>query len=239
MQLIYTEKELPQRSQEWLEIRQSKIGGSEIPTILGLNEKYEKAHTVWKRKTGRLKPKESTAPMLRGALMEPEAMAEIRKYFKSQGFKDQQIEQYFVIHPEHEFVAVSFDGVDLTHNHIIEIKCPSTAWNFKKVVEDGVPQHYYPQVQWQLGVANAVWGIDKAWFCSYYPEGVYVVDFINYKENKEILSVHEISYDENYFTSMVKVGKLFQEFVANDVWEEDRYRAAVEEFNGNITNKHS
>lgn len=235
MKLLYTEDELPQRSQEWLDIRQTKIGGSEMPTILGLMEKYEKAHTVWKRKTGRLKQKEMNSAMKRGSELEPEALEEVRRFLLASGATDVNIEQYFAIHPKYNFIAVSFDGVDTKNGYIVELKCPSTSWNFKKVIENGVPEHYYPQVQLQLGVAKELFDITDAWFCSYYPDGVYVVDFIDYKETKEVLSPHLVRFNEEYFDAMIKVATLFKDFVDSDYWDEGLYREELKKFNERIS----
>ena len=44
---LFTDRE------EWLKVRESGIGGSEVATICGLN-KWESAYTLWAKKTHRI-----------------------------------------------------------------------------------------------------------------------------------------------------------------------------------------
>ena len=43
--------------EEWLEVRKSGIGGSEVAAICGLS-KWESAYTLWLRKTGQVEDKD-------------------------------------------------------------------------------------------------------------------------------------------------------------------------------------
>lgn len=237
MKLVYTEQELPQRSEAWLEARKSKIGGSEVATILGLNEKNQKAITLWKRRLGKLKPQTSNTAMLRGAELEGDATYEAKLYLNiEKNIKNIQIEPYFAVHPKYDFVAVSFDGVDLDNKFIIEIKCPSHFLGFKNTFEFGIPPYYYPQVQYQLFVANAIWGIDTAYFVSYFPTGCYITDLTAFKSELRTLYVEEIKYDEDYCLAMIKVLTKFYDYVQHEYWDEEEYRALVEEFYATTNN---
>lgn len=228
MKLVYHNDELSQRSPEWLELRSTKIGGSEVAAILDLNP-YEDAYKIWQYKTGRIKPKKTNAAMLRGAEMEPEALEAVKK-----NIKHTAIEQYFAIHPEYTFASASFDGVDLDKKFIVELKCPAKAMNFKSVFTDGIPVYYYPQVQWQLMIANATWGIDKAYFCSYFPDGAYVVDYKTFKEEKQRLAIIDFYYNEDYCKDAIKVVRLFNKFVETNHWDQQKYNKQIDAF----TKKH-
>ncbi len=228
MKLIYTNKELPQKSDAWLELRTKTIGGSDVAAVIGKN-KYEKASTLWKRMTGKLKPKTMNAAMERGSLMEGEALKAVQAELD---YKNASVGQYFAIHPKYNFASVSFDGVDIENKYIIEIKCPSVSWNFKSVVENGIPDHYLPQVQWQLMIANAHWGITKAHFGSYFPDGVYVADLFEFKESLKTVCIVDVEYDEPYCQRVLKVVKKFHNFVTYDYWDVEEYEAVLEEFNG-------
>lgn len=224
MKLVYSNEELQQRSPEWLELRSTKIGGSEVASILDLNP-YEDAYKTWQYKTGRIKPKKENAAMKRGADLEPEALEVVKREIKSSN-----IEQYFAIHPKHTFASASFDGVDLEKKFIVELKCPSSAANFKSVFTDGIPIYYYPQVQWQLMIANALWGIDKAYFCSYFPSGAYITDFSTFKEEKHNVIVIDFYYDANYCKDAIKVVETFHKFVQNNHWDQQEYNDKINEF---------
>lgn len=224
MKLIYTNEELPQRSPEWLEIRSNTIGASEVAAILSLNP-YEDAYKTWQYKTGRIKPKKENAAMRRGAELEPDALEAVKKEIKYK-----KIEQYFAIHPEHKFASASFDGVDLEKEFIIELKCPASSSGFKSVFTDGIPIYYYPQVQWQLMIANANWGIEKAYFCSYYPSGAYITDFKTFKETRHTVAVIDFYYDKKYCQDAVKVIKTFHKFVETNHWDQQKYNKQIDAF---------
>jgi putative phage-type endonuclease len=229
--LIYTEEELPQRSQEWLDIRKNSIGGSEIATILGLLNKYTKPSSIWKHKTGKSKKKEKSI-MTRGAELEDEAADIIKSHLiEHENISNPDIAKYFAIHPDYPYLAVSYDGVDLDNKFITEIKCPGYVWNFKSVFADGIQDYYYPQVQLQLMVANAHWGITKAFFCSYYPDGAYILSPLEYKEYLKKLAVVDIDYDPDYCNCMAEMAKKFYKFVEYDYWDDEEYNTALNEFN--------
>lgn len=230
-QFVFTEKELPQRSPEWKAQRQTVVGGSDVATILGLMEKYEKPKTRWKRETGRLKPKTENFAMKRGAEMEDEAKKVIIKHLKDvEGIKKPKLEMFFAKHPDFPEVGVSFDGVDLKNNYIVEIKCPNYSSVFRSVFEDGIQEYYYPQVQLQLAVANALWGINKAYFCSYFPDGVYVYDHFDFIERLKTLAVIDVDYDEHYFREMVKVIKVYRKFVELNTFDDKLFKEATLNF---------
>jgi putative phage-type endonuclease len=228
MKLVYTNEELPQRSEEWLAIRNTTIGASEVGSILDLNP-YEDAYKVWQYKTNRIKPKKENAAMKRGAELEGDALEAAKKRIKHKN-----IAQLFAIHPEYTFASASFDGVDLDKKFIIELKCPSKALNFKSIFTDGIPIYYYPQVQWQLMIAKAHWGIDLAYFCSYFPDGAYVTNYNTFKEEQHDMIVIDFNYNEQYCQDAVKVVKTFHKFVQTNHWNHDEYSKVIDLF----TSKH-
>jgi putative phage-type endonuclease len=226
--LIYTDEELPQRSDEWLELRGSKIGGSDVAAVLGQNP-WEDAYKLWQYKTGKIAPKKFTKAMERGTILESEALEKVSEQLSSD-YDNLKIEQFFVIDPDFEFASASYDGVDIDNKFIVELKCPSSAVNFKSVFEDGIPGYYYPQVQWQLMIAKKTWNIDKAYFCSYYPEGCYITNFEIFKEEQKTLAILEIDYDEQYCNDAVQVVKKFEEFLKYDYWDEKEYAKELNKF---------
>lgn len=230
--LYYTNKELPQRSEKWLEMRKSCIGGSDLGAILGLTAKYTTPKQWWKRRLGKIKAKKVTPGMERGAFMEEEAGEAIKTYLKEvEGIKNPKLVQYFAKHPKIPYIGVSFDGVDTKNKFITEIKCPLNSWNFRSVFENGIQDYYYPQIQAQLAVAKEIWGIDKAYFCSYFPDGIYLLDNINFIERFKTLAVIDFEFDPDYFEAVRKVAEVMWKFLALGEWNDEEYNEVLKEFN--------
>lgn len=229
--LFYTEEELPQRQNLWLEMRKTCIGGSDIASILGISKKIDTPIRLWKRKTGRLAPKVVNEAMIRGAEMEEEAKSVIQKYLtKNEGIKNPKMDGYFAKHPDYDFLGVSYDGVDIENKFITELKCPNFSSVFKSVLLDGIQDYYYPQVQSQLFISNAIWDIDKAYYCSYYPNGTYVLDTRTYIEDFVDLAVLDVDYDAEFCDQMLAVAKVFWNNVQEDIWDKDEYAGVLKKF---------
>ena len=54
-----------------------------------------------------------------------------------------------VVHPRHDFIAASPDGL-IDEDGVLEIKCPNTTTHLGYMVEDVMPDDYVPQVATQL-----------------------------------------------------------------------------------------
>ncbi len=235
MKLFYTNEELPQRSEEWLKVRESCVGGSDVASLLGLAMKFETPKDLWERKTGRRKPKESNAAMERGAELEDEAktriVTELREY---ENISNPNIPSIFAKDPMFDYIGVSFDGVDIDNRYIVEIKCPSYVWNFRSVFENGIQDYYYPQVQLQLFVANAIWGIELAYFCSYFPDKAHILNKLEFKEELKDLCMIPIIYDEDFCMGMLDMIQIFWKFKTEDFWDARAYSKALKHFNEGI-----
>lgn len=231
--LFYTEAELPQRAGAWLEMRKTCIGGSDIASILGISKKIDTPIKLWKRKTGRLAPKVVNEAMTRGAEMEDEAKTVIQKYLiENEGIEDPKMDGYFAKHPDYDFLGVSYDGVDIENKFITELKCPNFSSVFKSVLMDGIQDYYYPQVQLQLFISNSIWDIDKAYYCSYYPNGTYLLDMKTFHEDYVDLAVLDVEYDAEFCEEMVKVAKVFWNNVQEDTWDKAEYQETLKKFHG-------
>lgn len=228
---LYTERELKQRSPEWLEIRKTCIGGSDTGVILGHLKKYEKAETWFKRRIGKLGPRKEVRVVTRGAILEKEAKKVVTEYLRTEeNIINPRLHPYFAKHPKYSFLGVSFDGVDRKNKFITELKCPGYSWNFKSVFENGIQDYYYPQIQLQLSVARELWGIEKAYFASYFPDGAYILDQINFIERYKTLAVLDVEYDAEYCEKMIKVLSLVWSFIENEAWDKEAYKEAIKEY---------
>ncbi|MBK7815013.1 MAG: YqaJ viral recombinase family protein [Rhodocyclaceae bacterium] len=138
---------LVQGSPEWHTYRATMRNASETPAVLGISP-WLTPYGLWLLKTGRSQPTVTQA-MAHGTRMEPQARA---AYEAHTG----QIMNPLVL--QDGPYSASLDGINLTGDLIVEVKCPfrgkqSSLW--REVVEGRVPGHYAAQVQHQLMVAGA------------------------------------------------------------------------------------
>lgn len=139
----------------WHERRKHSIGGSESPTILGVNP-WETALELWERKTGRRPNPETTPAMQRGTYLEPLAAT---IYAEQTGRKLRRVNR-LLRHKEHPFMTGNLDREILGDSRgpgILEIKCPGLQI-FGKAKREGLPQQYNVQLQHYLAVSNRQWG---------------------------------------------------------------------------------
>lgn len=153
----------PATHQEWLDQRKLGIGSSEVGTILGVNP-WETPYQLWRRKTGRDPQVEENDAMRWGHYLE-NAIA--------QAFQDETGKQiikasagdWLAVDKERDYLRVSPDRTywigdsrRATDKGILE--CKSTSL---KIDEETVPQHWFCQLMYQLGVMGLPEG-HLAWF---------------------------------------------------------------------------
>ncbi len=140
---------MAQRSEEWVAWRSSGIGASEAQVVMGsLPFVFEDILELWKRKAGLpVEPFQMNDAVQRGIDTEDEAL---EAFTRVTGIKMQP--QCFV-HPEHNFLRASLDGIDKTLKQGVEIKCPAASkyYTAKKGI---VLPYYYTQVQAQMGCSG-------------------------------------------------------------------------------------
>lgn len=142
-------------SQEWLELRKTGIGGSDVGTILGFN-KWESPYSLWAKRTGLISSEiDPSEAMEWGNRLEPVILDK---------FADEHPELTLLrdvgtwAHPDREWQLANPDAIFKTQDGeygIVEVK---TAQYEDDWVE-GVPAHYEAQVQWYLDV----FGYDRAY----------------------------------------------------------------------------
>ena len=146
---IIKDKDLPQGSQEWLDVR-SKCGmASEVGALLGVSKWEPKTPlALWNIKNGRVKI-ETNFAMEHGNKYEDEA----RNMFEDD--MGAVFEPVVVINDFDGIpIGASLDGYRESDNTILEIKCPlkGTASDLWKEVADTalLPEQYWLQCQQQL-----------------------------------------------------------------------------------------
>ncbi len=135
--------DLKQDSPEWKIWRSSGLGASDAAAVLGVC-KFKTPYQLFLEKTNRVPAFEGNAYTEAGKTMEPKARAsfEIENDFI-------EMTPMCVMHPTHDFILASLDGLSPGGSTILEIKYVSEATH-KLALDGAVPEHYFPQTQHQL-----------------------------------------------------------------------------------------
>lgn len=156
----------PSTREEWLDVRKSGIGSSEVATIVGLNP-WETPYQLWRRKVGIDAPKEENFAMKAGHYLEDavsrfwadETGREIIKRSAGDWIIRDNDRPYLQVSPDRTYWLTGETRND-TNKGILECKTTQMA-----VDADDLPKHWFCQVQYQLGVAGLEHG-SLAWLCS-------------------------------------------------------------------------
>ena len=137
---------VPQRSAEWLALRQQGIGASDVPAVLGLSP-YKSRLTLWLEKRGEIDPAPVGAAADRGVILE-DAVATM--YSRQTGRRLRQSHGMYV-RRDLPWMYASLDRLTVGGDpRIIEIKTSaSPAWSMHPVPLDVVAQ-----VRWQMAVTG-------------------------------------------------------------------------------------
>lgn len=151
--------------QDWLALRQSGIGGSDIAAIIGVSP-YATAYDIYQSKTQPV-TEDSNEFAYWGTVLE-DIVA--REFSKRSGLKIQNV-NFLMRHPEHRWAIANIDRAiinrdvsgnvrfkdgKLTTDQIVEIKTASeyVGKNWGNEDSDEVPDQYQCQAQWYMGVTG-------------------------------------------------------------------------------------
>lgn len=153
-----------QGSEAWKQARQRRIGGSDIPVILGLSP-YKTYDQLLDEYVGRREKEDiSKKPhVLRGINAEPVARALLEEKYNVK-YTTPVIE-----HPKHKHLVVSLDGY--CESHIIEIKTMGVV-NHEYASYGVIPDYYRAQCEWAMTLTGK-----PLLFASYRPEDGTLHDF--------------------------------------------------------------
>jgi putative phage-type endonuclease len=138
---------LEQNTPEWIEFRRQGIGGSDIAAILGVC-KYKTPYQLYCEKL-------NIGPQFKGnwaTVRGSEQESTVRAKYEFYNLEDMR--PACAIHPKYEIARSSLDGISENNKLILEIKCPGEDTH-KIAQEKRVPEHYFPQTQWNLMVTGA------------------------------------------------------------------------------------
>ena len=156
----------PRSRDEWLAARTNGIGSSEIATIVGLNP-WETPYQLWRRKRGIDPAKEENFAMRAGHYLE-DAVARFWSDATGRSVIKRSATDWIIQSKSKPFLQVSPDrtywlnGMPHSAGNKGILECKTTQ---KSIDPDDIPQHWFCQVQYQLGTAQLSHG-SLAWLCS-------------------------------------------------------------------------
>lgn len=136
--------------EEWLKARETRIGGSEASSLIGMN-KYTSLHDLWERKIKGVQSDVSNELIEYGNTMEP-LLRELYR-IKHPEMDVQYSGNTILYSKQYEWVSYSPDGLlwDGSRAGILEIKTSfirnsdmNSEW------KDSIPQNYFCQILWGL-----------------------------------------------------------------------------------------
>ena len=143
-----------QNSDEWLQLRRTKIGASDAPIIMGVSPWKTPFQLFVEKTMGETTPMNSS--MKRGRDLEYKARLEFEKAIGI------PVEPQVKFHPEFDWMMASLDGESLDGEIIVEIKCPNKK-DHATAMDGRIPEKYFPQMQHQMCVC----GLKQAYYFSF------------------------------------------------------------------------
>ena len=145
----------PTSREEWLKHREQGIGSSEVGTILGLNP-FETPYQLWRRKMGLDEPKEENFAMRAGHYLE-DAVSLFYRDATGKEIIKASAGDWIICDNDRPYMRVSPDrtfwipGLPKSASNKGILECKTTQLT---VDPDNLPQHWFCQLQYQLGVAG-------------------------------------------------------------------------------------
>lgn len=195
---------IKQNTQEWLELRKTKIGASDWPVILGL-VRQKKPIDLYFEKIGEAEPRVNEM-MQHGRDHEEEAREKLKE------LTGITFTPEVVFHPEYDFLMASLDGVDYSGKRICEIKCPYYKASFEKRTQERKPTNIdYAQMQAQMYVKN----LNNVFYFVYWkdPNGSHLNDYF----------LSECRRDQNFIDMNLPKICAFYDCMVNRTPPEDKY----------------
>jgi putative phage-type endonuclease len=201
------EIDVEQRSKEWLDIRKTKITGTDAAVIMGLNP-WKTPYKLWCQKLNLAPEDVVNVKMQSGAELEVEA----REVYEM--ITGNKVKPSVHVSDEYPWMMCSTDGMTDDGKILVEIKCGSKALD--QCRKGDIPNYYMAQIQHSLCCTGA----DECHFFCYMPlEGE---------------SVTIVQRDEKFIAEMLAVEKEFYSLIANrtppDLEEKDFVIITDEDF---------
>lgn len=203
-----------QGSDEWLELRKSKVTSTDCAVLMNLSP-FKKAFRLWEEKVGVREGSFKNAAMQRGNDCEEDALL----LYKETLCLD--FEPAVVVSDLHPWLMASLDGLCFSRGMAVEIKTPLEK-NYAKLIES-IPIYY--QIQMQAVFAACDGYVDS-------------MDFVVYSPEQQIIDITPVKPDKEMIKRIVDESKDFhrrlREFdpppPLHKVVQSDEMRRAVDEY---------
>ena len=179
----------PQRSEEWLRLREGMLTASDAATALGINP-YEKPKDLLMKKCG-LKKFNGNAATMHGNKYEDEA-----RDIYCLKYNEVAHEIGLRPHPEHTWLGGSPDGITES-GKLLEIKCP-----LRREIKPEVPVYYMPQLQLLMEILD----LEQCDFIQYKPAEM------TWPGPSEFVVVH-VMRDRQWFQDSLPIFRAFWDTV--------------------------
>jgi len=174
-------EQLTPNSPEWVEMRKKYIGASDASIIMGTNPwctpyklcKIKRSEIIEDLDNPAMKHGRDTEPLARDC------------YFVETGVDVAPLQ---VFHPTIPYMMANLDGINSLKTVSVEIKCPYGDKDHIIAKKGIIPEKYYPQLQHQVEILYALYGIDS-------------VDYYSYKKGETVLIT--VQRDEKYINTMI------------------------------------
>lgn len=149
----------PKSREAWLELRKGGIGSSEVGTILGLNP-YETPYQLWRKKKGLDAPSAESFAMRAGHYLE-DAVSRFYQDATGNEIIKSSAGDWLAVDNDRPFLRVSPDrtcwklGMARKQENKGVVECKTTQ---RDIDGDSLPQQWFCQLQYQLGVTELNWG---------------------------------------------------------------------------------
>lgn len=161
----FTGKTAVERRAAWLENRSHGVGGSDMSTILGLNQ-YATPLDLWLEKTGRREPEDISDKwaVVKGNVLENGLRNRFKRLHPE--FQVQDGTGMSFISKQHDYLRASLDGIIWDKNTktygVLEIKTANSYRGEKDWHDENgnlkIPEYYLAQVTLYLAVTGWAWG---------------------------------------------------------------------------------
>lgn len=199
---------------EWLEIRSSGIGGSDVGTILGIN-KYKTDYTLFLEKTNRRAPADlsENEAVIRGKKAEKHLMELCNIYNPEKKFFSPDVTFKRIDKP---WMLANLDGIseDLTEGLEIKTACVNNLSEWKSKI----PDTYYSQIVYYM----AVTGLKKFTLFA-------AVEVRAYRDNppRRHLIEHTIVRNEEEITFVENEVEKFWKKIQKNEWNEFNFKINI------------
>jgi putative phage-type endonuclease len=176
--------------EEWLNHRQKSIGGSDAPSIIGLNP-WSSPYTVWADKLGKLPPKEDNEAMRQGRDLE----FYVAERFTEKTGKKVRRENNILVNPEYPFAHANVDRMVVGEDAGLECKTTSVL-NMKNFKNGAFPDTYYVQCVHYMMVTGC-----KKWYLAVL---VLNKDFMVFEIDRDEEEIEALEKSEEEFWKLVE-----------------------------------